>query len=105
MKAKMTYNRKYITITSVIIIVSVAAIAAYYFFFMATPTVQADMNGDGLLNIDDVDYLQCHLSTDPSCATLYANGDVNCDGNVNSADCLYLARHIEGYLGYEKLYC
>ena len=62
------------------------------------------MNGDGVLSDSDTSYLSCHISGNPSCTVLYADGDVNCDNNINTGDVMYIARHMMGVPGYETLY-
>ena len=65
-----------------------------------------DVNCDGQVNTDDVDYLSNHLSNELQyqlTEQANINADVNQDGTVNLKDKTILSRHIQNLAGYETL--
>ena len=55
-----------------------------------------DPNGDGLVNVDDVDFLIDFYFYGGATPFPYIASDLNCDGSVNIADITYLAAYING---------
>ena len=55
-----------------------------------------DPNGDGLVNVDDVDFLIDFYFYGGATPSPYIASDVNCDGSVDIADITYLAAYING---------
>ena len=104
-------TNKPVIIASVVIVVAIVAIVSVLFFFTdifdpgtEPEDVEGDMNCDGVLDEDDVTYLQAYLTGDPEYSELCADPDVNNNGEVNIADAQYLASHIAGVEGFEDLY-
>jgi len=65
--------------------------------------LKGDINGDGVVNLNDAIYLAKHVAGWAGYEVIYANGDINCDGVVNLNDAIYLAKHIAGWTGYEEI--
>ena len=55
-----------------------------------------DPNVDGLINVDDVDFLIDFYFYGGATPLPYLASDLNCDGSVNIADITYLAAYING---------
>ena len=68
--------------------------------------VYGDVNCDGIVNNDDVDYLLKHLANWQGYELTEQgrlNADVNLDEKVDSIDALIILRHLENIVGYETL--
>ena len=57
-----------------------------------------DINGDGVIDMDDVVYLARHYffldcGMFPENEIIYADGDIDCSGAIDMDDVVYLARH------------
>jgi hypothetical protein len=67
--------------------------------------LEGDMDGSGVLGVNDVRYLALHLLGETGFEDLHGcNPNVNCNGGANAADVRYLALHIAGDSAYTELY-
>lgn len=64
----------------------------------------ADFNGDGELDIQDVKYLASYLVGILGYEVLFAEGDVDSSGIIDAGDCHYLVMYLEGDSLYSPLY-
>ncbi|HEX2897566.1 MAG TPA: dockerin type I domain-containing protein, partial [candidate division Zixibacteria bacterium] len=65
------------------------------YVFSGKPSCCGDVNGDGVVNLEDVLLLEAYYF---DCGGEFAfwGSDLNCDGSVNLADLTVLARHVNG---------
>jgi len=63
-----------------------------------------NIDGKGLVTLDDAIYLAKHVIGKAGYETIYADGNVDGKDLVTLADAIYLAKHVIGKAGYEKLY-
>ena len=62
-----------------------------------------DVNGDGVINNDDLDALNDYLQQQPGITINEDAADVNCDGKINSSDVVVLSRHLANWDDYKTL--
>jgi hypothetical protein len=55
-----------------------------------------DVNGDGKVDMKDVDYVSCRFMCVPGDPLYRANADFNSDGKMNMVDIGTVARHFGG---------
>jgi len=67
--------------------------------------LKGDINGDGVVNLNDAIYLAKHVAGWTGYEVIHAKGDINGDGVVNLNDAIYLAKHVAGWTGYEEIDC
>jgi len=60
------------------------------------PYICGDANGDSLVTMDDVAFLQAFYFDCSSCPDPLGVADLNCDGSVDLADIIYLAAYLNG---------
>ena len=60
------------------------------------PYICGDANGDSVVTMDDVAFLQAFYFDCSSCPDPLVVADLNCDGSVDIADIVYLAQFLNG---------